>query len=434
MSLATLSSLHAAEDWRPETFTLENGMEVVVLPDHRAPVVTHMVWYKAGSADEPWGKSGIAHFLEHLMFRGTKNVPAGELSKLVAKHGGQDNAFTSVDYTAYFQRVAVDRLPLVMQLEADRMTNLVLTENVVNPERDVILEERSQRTDNDPESLLAERMSAALFMQHPYGVPIIGWEHEMRGLTLEDAISFYKTYYAPNNAVLIVAGDITAEQLKPLAEKYYGGIPAQEVPERYRPKEPTHAAPVRVTLRDARVRQPNFRRSYLAPSYATAKGDEAYALDVLVQILGAGATSRLYTSLVVDQGIAASAGAWYWSTVLDYGRFGLSASPREGVTLEQVEEASDAVIRELIENGVSDEELTRAKENLIADAIYARDSQQSQARIYGAALTTGSSIEDVLTYPDRIRNVTAAEVVAAAKTLFASPAQVTGYLMPEIDS
>ena len=281
---------------------------------------------------------------------------------------------------------------------------------------------------------MAEQMAAALFMQHPYGIPIIGWEHEMRGLTLEDAVSFYKTYYAPNNAVLIVAGDITAEQLKPLAEKYYGRIPAQDVPERFRPAEPPHAAPVRVTLRDARVRQPNFRRSYLAPSYATAEGEEAYALDVLVQILGSGATSRLYTSLVVDQGIAASAGAWYWSTALDYGRFGLSASPREGITLKQIEEATDTVIRALIENGVSDEELTRAKENLIVDAIYARDSQQSQARIYGAALATGSRIEDVLNYPDHIRDVSAAEVVAAARKLFDSPAHVTGYLMPETDS
>jgi len=434
MALAEHSSSAAAQspdDWRPETFTLENGLQVVVLPDHRAPVVTHMVWYKVGSADEKPGKSGIAHFLEHLMFRGTENVPSGELSKIVARHGGQDNAFTSVDYTAYFQRVSVDRLPLVMQLEADRMTNLMLSEDVVNPERSVILEERSQRTDNNPEALLAEQMGAALFMAHPYGTPIIGWEHEIRGLTQKDAVDFYKTYYAPNNAVLIVAGDVTAEHLRPLAERYYGAIPRQEVPERMRPQEPPHIAPRRISFADARVKQASLRRSYLAPSYSTSTNDEAYALDVLVQILGTGSTSRLYKSLVVDKAMATSAGAWYWSTTLDYGRLGLYGTPREGVSLEQLEQAIDDEVRRLITQGVSEDEVKRAQDNLIADAIYARDSQQSMARIYGAALMTGSTIDDVLNYPELIRKVTASDVVEAAKSVFEAPSHVTGYLLPE---
>lgn len=434
MAVQSLSPVHAADNaeaWHPETFTLDNGLEVVVLPDHRAPVVTHMVWYKVGAADEKPGKSGIAHFLEHLMFRGTSNIPPGEFSKTVARHGGQDNAFTSIDYTAYFQRVAVDRLPLVMQMEADRMKNLTLTKELVDPERDVILEERSQRTDNDPAALLAEQMAASLFMAHPYGIPIIGWEHEMRGLTQEDAVEFYKTYYAPNNAVLIVAGDITAETLRPLAEKYYGPLTAEDVPERFRVKEPPHVAPRRIIHHDARVKQPSLRRSYIASSYSTSEGNEAFAIDVLVQLLGVGPTSRLYQKLVVEQGLATSVGAWYWSTTLDYGRVGLYGTPRETTTLDQLEAAIDEVLADLIANGVSEEEVKRAQDNLIADAIYARDSQQSMARMYGAALTTGSTVEDVLSYPDDIRKVTADDVVAAAKRVFEQPSHVTGHLLPE---
>ena len=418
-------------EWAPETFTLGNGMDVVVLPDHRVPVVTHMVWYRVGAADEPPLKSGIAHFLEHLMFKGTDNVPPGELSKIVARNGGQDNAFTSQDYTAYFQRVALDRLPLVMELEADRMTNLVLSDKVVNPERDVVLEERSSRTDNNPESILNEQMGAALFMAHPYRVPIIGWEHEIKNLNTDDAITFYKKHYAPNNAILIVAGDITAEQLRPLAEEYYGVIPAGEVTPRVRGAEPPSAAPRRIEYFDPRVQQATLRRFYVVPSYAQAEPGQAEALDLLSQILGTGSTSRLYRELVVTRALAASAGSWYSGSALDYARFAFYAAPREGVDLTQLEAAIDEVLAEIAQKGVSSEELERAKSNTMADVIYARDNQRSMAQAFGVALTTGGTIEDVLSYPDRINKVTAEDVQKAAQSIVDNQAHVTGYMRSE---
>ncbi len=428
---AQAQEMHETAAWAPETFTLGNGMQVVVIPDHRVPVVTHMVWYRVGAADEPPLKSGIAHFLEHLMFKGTDKIPPGEMSKIVARNGGQDNAFTNNDYTAYFQRVALDRLPLVMELEADRMTGLILTDDVVYPERDVILEERSSRIENNPESILSEQMSAALFKAHAYGIPVIGWAHEIRSLTTQDALDFYHQYYAPNNAILIVAGDITAAQLRPLAEEFYGRIPSVELAPRVRGKEPPGVAPVHIDLRDARVRQASFRRSYLAPSFSTAEQGMAEAIDVLTQLLGVGSTSRFYRVLVVSQARAASAGAWYSGDGLDYGRVGLYASPRAGITLAQIEEAMDGVIADVLENGVTQEEVSRAKSNLIADAVYARDNQQSLAQAYGSGLTTGETMEDVTAFPDRVAEVTVDQVNAAAQLVFNQPGYVTGYLLPE---
>ena len=247
--------------FNPETFTLDNGMQVVVVTDRRAPVVSHHVWYKVGSADSPPGKSGLPHFLEHLMFKGTENLAPGEFSEIVARNGGNENAFTGSDYTGYYQTIARDRLELVMEMEADRMTNLVLDDAAVLPERDVVLEERSQRVDNDPGSRLAEQLNAAQYLNHPYRLPVIGWRHEMESYTREDALDFYRTWYAPNNAVLIVAGDIDAEELRPLAERYYGAIPRRDVPERVRVQEPPQQAAREVELIDPRVRQPSWSRS-----------------------------------------------------------------------------------------------------------------------------------------------------------------------------
>ena len=440
MLSASPSNLHAQPadasptDWAPDSFFLDNGMQVVVLTDRRVPVVTHMVWYKVGAADEPPLKSGIAHFLEHLMFKGTPTVPPGELSKIVARNGGQDNAFTSQDYTGYFQRVAIDRLPLVMELEADRMTNLVLTDEVVYPELDVVLEERSSRVDNNPSSILNEQLSAALYMAHPYGIPIIGWEHELRKLTREDAIDFYKRHYVPNNAILIVAGDISVDELRPLAEKYYGVIPSGEVAPRLRPLEPPSVAPRRIEYFDARVQQSSLQRSYLVPSYATAENEIAESIDLLGQILGTGATSRFYRELVVNRALAASAGAFYSGSSLDIGRFVVYATPRPGVELSDLEAAMDDVIATLLKEGANQEELERAKSNTIADVIYSRDNQRSMAQAFGVALTTGLTIEDVLQYPERIKAVTADDLNTAAKLVFDNKAQVTAYLRPEPSS
>ncbi|WP_029351516.1 pitrilysin family protein [Bosea sp. 117] len=427
--VATLSAPRTADAAEVSEFTLDNGLQVVVVPDHRAPVVTHMVWYRVGSADEQPGKSGIAHFLEHLMFKGTDKHPAGEFSQVVAKLGGQENAFTSQDYTAYFQRVAKQHLGQVMAFEADRMTGLVLTDEVVLPERDVVLEERRMRTDNDPASQLSEAAQAAMYTNHPYGHPIIGWEDEIKQLNREDALAFYKRFYTPNNAVLVVAGDVTADEVRTLAEASYGKVARRaETADRVRPQEPEPRAQRWLSLADTRVAQPNLSRTYLVPPYRLAKQDSV-ALDVLAQVLGGGSTGRLYRSLVADKGIAASASAWYQSTALDETRFGISASPRPDVALETLEAALDEAIAELVAKGPDAAELERAKTRLVAESIYAQDNQATLARIYGAALTTGTSVEDVKNWPDEVKRVTADQVKDVARRYLVPARSVTSQLL-----
>ncbi len=428
--LGAVSFSAKAAVFSPQSFTLANGMQVVVVTNRRAPVVAHMVWYRVGAADDPPGRSGIAHFFEHLMFKGTDTVPPGEFSKFVARNGGTDNAFTSHDYTAYFQKVARDRLELVMRIEADRMRNLTLTDAEVLPERDVVLEERLSRTDNDPGSQLYEAARAALFLNHPYRIPIIGWKHEIEKLTTDDALAFYRRYYAPNNAILIVAGDVTLAELKPLAEKYYGVLKPGPAIVRERIREPPHLAPRRVELTSKRVGQPSWSRTYLAPSYAGAEGNEAYALQVLAHLLGSGTTTRLYRALVVEQGIAVSAGAWYSPDGLDYGTFGLSVSPRPGKDLAAASTALMAEIARLLKDGVTEAEVATAKKRMSARAIYARDSLSAAPNIIGRALTTGRRIEDVESWPERIRAVTRAEVEAAARKVLVDTGSVTSILRP----
>lgn len=417
--------------FNPTTFTLDNGLQVVVVENHRAPIVTHMVWYKVGSADETPGKSGLAHFLEHLMFKGTHTLKPGDFSKIVARIGGRENAFTSQDYTSFYQSVAADQLETVMRIEADRMANLVLTDAVVDPERQVVLEERRARTDNQPASLLSEQVQAALYVNHPYRLPIVGWEHEIKHLSTEDALAFYHRHYAPNNAVLIVAGDITAERLRPLAEKYYGVIPAGDMPARVRPQEPEQHAPRFVVLHDERVGQPSWRRYYLAPSYTSGASEHAYPLQLLSEIVGGGSTSRLYRSLVVEQKIAVDAGAWYQASSLDLTTFGFYAVPRPGRELDEVERAVDAEIAKILAEGVSEDELERAKQRMRAAAVYARDDTSTGARIIGMALTTGRTIEDVEAWPERLEVVTTDQVLAAARAVLVEKNSVTSQLLPK---
>ncbi len=363
----------AAEGIDIAHFTLKNGLEVVVIPDHRTPVVTHMIWYKVGSADETPGKSGLAHFLEHLMFKGTSKNPEGRFSQTLATIGGQENAFTTLDYTAYFQRIAKEYLPLVMDFEADRMTGLVLTDANVLSERDVVLEEFNMRVANSPEARIGEQVSAALYLNHPYGRPVIGWHSEIEKLNREDALAFYRRFYTPNNAILVIAGDVTGDEVKPLAEKTYGKVErVAEVPPRVRPQEPEPVAVRQLTMADGRVAQPSLQRSYLVPSAHSAKSGEAEALEVLAHILGSGETSRIYRDLVVDQHVATVAGGYYDDTALDETRFGLFASPLPGVSFSTVETALDGVIAKLVDEGITQSELDRAKTRLIADAVYAR--------------------------------------------------------------
>ncbi|MEQ9519726.1 MAG: pitrilysin family protein [Parvibaculum sp.] len=430
----TLSSdpvIHGDEPGSPETFALSNGMQVVVIPDRRSPVVTHMVWYRVGAADEPVGMSGVAHFLEHLMFKGTKTIPPGEMSRIVARNGGQDNAFTSQDYTAYYQRVAIDRLPLVMEMEADRMSNLVLTDAEVLPERDVVLEERRMRVENNPRSILSEKMNQALFPVHPYGTPVIGWAEEIAALSTENAIAYYNQFYTPNNAILIVAGDISAAELRPLAEKHYGGIAQRmETPIRVREAAQETGEPARITYADARVQQPILERVYRVPNYLTNNRKDGPALEVMATLLGGSAISRLYRNMVVDQQVATSAGAYYSGAAMDEGTFGLYAVPTQGKTLTDMETALDVELAAFIEEGVTQEAVDHAVNLLIAAAIYARDDQEDMTRIYGVTLTTGGIVEDVLEWPDRLRAVTPADVVAAAKEHLILERSVTGLLLP----
>jgi len=420
--------------FNPETFTLDNGMRVVVVPNHRVPVVTHMVWYRVGAMDEEPGLSGIAHLLEHLMFKGTKTRQSGEFSRLVARNGGRENAFTSWDYTGYFQTVAKDRLALVMELEADRMRNLVVNAAQVEPERLVVLEERRQRVDNRPQSILGEHINAALYLNHPYKRPIIGWEHEIRGLTPDDISAFYRRWYAPNNAILVVAGDVTADDVRPLAEKFYGVIPAETLPARANATEPPQRAARRIALRDARVRQPSINRSYLAPSYMSGETEHAYALQVLAEALGGTATTRLYRRLVVEQGIAVSAGAWYGPMARGPSRFVVYASPKPGVPMATLEEAVDAILDEVVEDGLTQDEIDRAAARMRASAVYARDSLRTGARVLGEALVVGLSVDDVESCPERISAVTADGVLAAARHVFDPNRSVTAELLGETES
>jgi zinc protease len=425
------TELHAQP--RTSEFKLANGLQVVVIPDHRAPVVTHMIWYKVGAADEPKGVSGIAHFLEHLMFKSTDKIPLGEFSKIVARLGGQDNAFTGHDVTAYFQRVSKDKLGTMMEMEADRMVNLRLTEKEVLTERDVILEERRSRIENNPAAIMDEQMNATLYYSHPYGIPVIGWEHEMAKLSPQDAMAFYKHYYAPNNAVLIVAGDVTADEVKALAEKTYGKVPANPAvgATRDRPKDPPPRAARRVEYSDPRAGNASFHRDYVVPSYMTAKPGEAEALDLLMKIVGDGATSRIYKRLVVDEKIASSAGGAYSGSGLDYGSISLYAVSADGAELlPKIEASIDAVLDDVRKNGVTEAELKRARSSYIADYIYENDDQSSLARRYGWSLAIGRTVAEVEGWPDALRKVTVDDIKRAADTYLDLRRSVTGYLTP----
>ncbi len=411
-------------------FTLSNGMEVVVLEDRRAPVVVNMVWYRVGAADEPPGKSGIAHFLEHLMFKSTDTLASGEFSRIVAANGGTDNAFTSYDYTAYFQRVAADRLELMMEMEADRMVNLSLTPEEVDTERQVILEERNQRTENEPGALFGEQRNAAQYLNHPYGIPIIGWRHEIEGLTLEDAKEFYRRYYAPNNAILIVAGDVEPEAVRAMAERHFGPIPANpDLAERARPSEPPQRAERRLTFADPRVAQPYVIRTYLAPERDAGDQREAAALLLLAEILGgSGQTSVLARKLQFDTQVAVYSSAFYGDVSLDDTTFGLIVVPAEGVGLAEAEAALDAAVAGFLAEGIDDDQLERIRTQIRASLIYEQDNIQSLARSYGVALTSGLTIADVEEWPEILKSVTEEEILAAAERVFDRTNAVTGWL------
>ena len=413
------------------TFTLDNGLEVVVIEDHRAPVVVQMVWYRAGAADERPGLSGIAHYLEHLMFKGTKTLAPGEFSKVVEANGGSDNAFTSWDYTGYFQRIAADRLELVMRMEADRMQGLILTEDDWLTERDVVIEERNQRVDSDPGGIFGEQRRAAQYLNHPYGRPVIGWRHEMEKLTRQDALDWYETYYAPNNAVLVVAGDVEPDNVRQLAETYYGVLkPSPSITKRARPQDPPQLAERRLSYSDPRVSQPFVSRSYFAPERNPGSQEKAAALTILADLLGGnGQTSVLARKLQFETQKAIYTNAHYDGTSFDPMTFNLAVVPSEGVGMSEIEAALDQVLADFLETGVDAAQFERVKTRIGAAMIYAADDVNGLARRYGEALTSGLTVEDVQAWPEVLANVTEADVLAAAAEIFDRRRAVTGWMM-----
>jgi zinc protease len=417
--------------FNPETFTLDNGLQVVVIPNHRAPVVTHMVWYKVGAADDPRNKHGLAHFLEHLMFKGTDKVGPGEFSAVIASLGGEENAFTSYEYTAYFQTVAREDLETMMRMEADRMTGLTLAPEIVRAERDVIAEERRQVVDSRPHSKLGEAMDALLYAGSPYAIPVIGWAEDIQNLEQQDVEDFYHRWYAPNNAILVVSGDITAKELKPLAEKYYGPQKAnQNLPARVRPHQAPIEVAARIVMHDPQIERPYFNRSIPAPENTLGTEPEAYALSVLIDIMSGGTASRIYQSLVVKQRLANNVGMASGSGRISASEITVYGEPAEGHSVDDLAAGFDAEIAKLIKDGVTEKEVQEAKERLLAQAIFVRDSVSMPARIFGSSLATGETVEDVEQWAARIAAVPVGMVNAVARDIFESKFSVTGILLP----
>ena len=408
------------------TSELPNGMQIVVIPDHRVPVVAHMVWYRAGAADDPPGTSGIAHFLEHLMFKSTKKMKSGEFSRILNGLGARGNAQTTHDATSYFQRVPKEHLRAVMELEADRMVNLRLDEEEVRTERNVILEERRSTVDTNPVRVLGEQMVAALYVNHPYGRPPLGWENEMEKLTRRDAAAFYKRFYAPSNAVLIVAGDITAEEVRALAQSTYGRNQAVGIVPRSRPSEPAPVAARHVHLEVAGT--PTLLRYYLTPSYPSARPAEAESLDLLAQILGGDDTSRLYRALVAQK-LASTASSDYIGITLDSGRMIILILPSIDVGLEKIESVLDGVIADIRDNGIAEEELKRAKATLEARDVFEGDDLLTLARRYGENVALGRSIADIEDLPRRLQAVTLDEIKRSAGEFLNARRSVTGWVL-----
>jgi zinc protease len=423
-----LTAGDATAEPRVSTFTLANGLQVAVIPDHRVPVVTHMVWYRTGAADDPWGSSGIAHFVEHLMFKSTGKLKSGEFTRTITRLGGRDNAVTTHDTTSYFQRVAKEHLRTVMELEADRMANLSFVEEEVQVERGVIQEERRSTVDGNPLTVLSEQMLAVLYPNHPYGRPPLGWANEMAKLSREDAASFYRRSYAPNNAVLVVAGDVTGEEVRSLAQATYGANkPNPEAIRRPRPQEPASIVSRRVTLEDARAGPTVLVRFYHVPSFPSARKDEAEGLELLAHTLGGDDTSRLYRHFVAG-GLASTAGVTYLGNGLDSGRLAFILIPLPEVHVQEAEKALDAIIDDVRQKGITKEELDRAKVSLEARRVFESDNQMTLARRYGEGLALGRSIADLDAIPRRIQQMSLDAVGRVAREFLVPQRTVTGIL------
>lgn len=440
LAAAALSgfSASAEEVWSPQSFTLDNGMEVVVLPDHRAPVVTHMVWYKVGAVDEAEGKSGIAHLFEHVMFKETDDIGPEEFTSIVQRNGGQLNAFTSWDYTAYYERVAKQHLGTMMALEAERMTDLIIDDAPDGgfiTERDVVKEERRQRLENNPGALLSEKVLAKFWEGHPYEITVIGKMEEVNALTPQDGLDFYNKYYSPENAILVVAGDVTADEVRPLAEEHYGVIEPSGLVDgvrKWQPVEPLTQSTV-IKHSDPKVRQPVWYRYYNGTSMRRDK-DFALALEVGLDVLGGGNTSLLYQALVEDQKLAVNVGTFAYTTLHDEGPAVIYATPSPGVDLETLEAALMNEMTRIMAAGFDEADIERVRNSMAASAIYERDSQEGMANTFGGWLAIGGSIEDILSYPDDVRAVSTEAALAAVRETFGPSNQyIEAHLLPEAD-
>lgn len=397
-------------------YKLDNGLKLVVQEDHRAPVVVSQVWYRAGSLDEVNGKTGVAHVLEHMMFKGTKNVPAGQFSRLVAAAGGKENAFTSTDYTCYFQQLEKSHLPLSFKLEADRMENLQLTEEEFAKEIKVVMEERRWRTDDKPQSQVNEAFQGVAYRAHPYSRPVIGFMNDLENMTVADAREWYHTWYAPNNATLVVVGDVKADEVYALAKQYFGKIKPKALPARKPQVEPAQIGERHVVVK-APAKLPYLLMGYHVPPVINPESDwEPYALEVLAGVLSGNPAARLNQSLVRDSQLAIDVDAGY--DLLARGRqslFSLDGTPSEGKTVLELQQALIQEVEKIKQSGVSQQELDRVKAGVIAADVYQRDSMFYQAMQLGTIETIGFSWKILEDYPNKLRAVTAEQVQAVAK-------------------
>lgn len=422
---------YAGNSPETESFTLKNGLEVIVIPNHRVPAVSHTLWFKIGAADDPRGKSGLAHYHEHAMFLGTVKYKSGDYSNIIARNGGEQNAFTGYDATAYYINISKENLPLAMEMEADRMNELTASDIDMEKEKQVIIEERRMRIDNNPDAVLAEQVNASLFRNHPYRLPVIGWQHEMDGLNKQDVMDFHKIWYHPNNAILIVSGDVAPQEVKQLAEKYYGNIPKADVPARNWTDEPPQRTSRHMVMRHAQVTQPELSRTYFASSLGYGKKEDALPLFVLAHVLGGGKTSRLYRSLVTEQKLASDVDVDYNGFVRGPGEFSIDITPDQGVDNAKLEEALNQELEQFLKNGMTSEELSRAKTLLKAETVFARDGLSGVANIMGWIRMIDLPTNYFADWPKLVDNISAAQVLDAAQNTLKEEQSVTALLLPE---
>ncbi len=414
-----------------EQAKLKNGLEINVIENHKSPIISFMIWYKAGGGDDYSGKSGIAHFLEHLSFEGTNILKAGEYSKIISDNGGISNAFTGLDYTAYYENITKDKLDLVMFLAANRMKQVQITPKVFAKEKKVVLEERLSRYDNNPAAIFNEKLKAKLWQDLPYGRPIIGFKDEIENLSIEDVKDFYNSFYAPNNAIIVVSGDTTLAKVTKYAKEFFGKIPKSEkLPQRnWSDKKPKIQKSNKIVMQDERIKEPRLMKIYAVPSFNKDKSGKAYSLEVLNEILGSSLSSRLYKSLVMDKGKALSAYSFYSGSSFGYGTFGFYCIPKEGVSLNILQKLIEDEVQKIAKGDITDKEVLEAKQKITNQLEYLKDNPLELSNTFGALLSVGLTAEDIKKYPERIKAVTRQDIIKAAGLLNGAPCAV-GYLEP----